>query len=103
MRSVYNSKKDKSLANEVFYGIVDSSALNAYVIFTHNTPGFGGNKTNKRQKFLKELSKSLIIPQAKRRLITPQTPQAVKQIICSCGILPEERTSVQIPKHPPVS
>ena len=26
------------------------------------------------------------IPQAKRRLATPQTPQAVKQIIYSCGV-----------------
>ena len=79
----------------VFYGIVDSSALNAFVIFTHNTHGFGGNRKDKRQKSLKELSKSLIISQAKSRLITLQTPQALKQIIYSCGILPEERTSVQ--------
>ena len=34
------------------------------------------------------------IPQAKRRLATPQTPQAVKQIIYSCGVLPEARPSV---------
>ena len=63
---------------KVFYGIVDSSALNAFVIFTHNTLGFGGNRKDKRQKFLKELFKSLIVPQAKRRLVTPQTPQVVK-------------------------
>ena len=80
---------------KVFYGIVDSSALNAFVVFTHNTPGFGRNTKDKQQKFLKELSKLLIIPQAKSRLITPQTPQAVKQIICSCRILPEECTYVQ--------
>ena len=95
MRSVYNSKKDKLLAKRVLYGIVDSSAVNAFVIFTHNTPGFGENRKDKRQKFFIELSKSLAIPQAERKLITPQTLQAVKQIICNCGILTEECTSVQ--------
>ena len=74
MRSVYNSKEDKPLANEGLFGIVDSSVLNAFVIFTHNTPGFGGNRKDKRKKFLKEMSKSLIVPQAKRRLVTLQAP-----------------------------
>ena len=71
-----------------FYGIVDSSALNAFVIFIHDVPGFGGTGKT-RLKFLKELSISLIPPQAKRRLVTPQTTQVLKQIICNCGILPE--------------
>ena len=79
---------------KIFYGIVDNSTLNAFIIFTHNIPGFRGNRQDKRQKFLKELSKSLIVTQAKRRLATFQTPQAVKQIIYSCGILPEARPSV---------
>ena len=43
-------------------------------------------------KFLKELSKSLIVPQAKFRLVTPQ---AIKQNICGCGVLQEARPSVQ--------
>ena len=62
------ARKTNRWSMKVFYGIVDSSALNAFVIFTHNTPGFGGNRKDKRQKFLKELFKSLIVPQAKRRL-----------------------------------
>ena len=78
----------------IFYRIVDSSALNAFIIFTHNKPGFQGNRQDKRQKFFKELFKLLIIPQAKHRLATPQTPQAVKQIIYSCGVLPEACLSV---------
>ena len=69
------ARKTNRWPMRVFYGIVDSSALTAFVIFTHNTPGFGGNRKDKRQKFLKELSKSLIFPQAKRRLVTPQAPQ----------------------------
>ena len=43
----------------------------------------------------KELPKLLTIPQAKRRLVTRQTPQDVKQIIRSCGILPEAPPAVQ--------
>jgi len=33
--------KNKPLANEAFYGIIDSAALNAFVIFTENVPSFG--------------------------------------------------------------
>ena len=43
---------------------------------------------------MKELSVSLIVSQAKYRLVTPQTPQVVKQIICSFGILPESPPAV---------
>ena len=51
---------------------------------------------------MKELFISLIVLQAKRRLVTPQTPQVVKQIICSCGILPEAPLAVQnITQHCP--
>ena len=49
------ARKTNRWPMRVFYGIVDSSAQNAYVIFTHNTLGFGGNKTNKRQKFFKKI------------------------------------------------
>ena len=44
---------------------------------------------------MKELFISLIVFQAKRKLVTPQTPQVVKQIICSCGILSEASLAVQ--------
>ena len=86
----------------VFYGIVDSSAFNAFVIFTHILPDFGGNRKDKRLKFLKELFISLIVVLAKCRLVTPTTPKVVKQIICSCGILPKVPPAVQnITQHRP--
>ena len=51
---------------------------------------------------MKELFISLIVPQAKRRLVTPQRPQVVKQIIFSCRILPEAPLAVQkITQHRP--
>ena len=36
---------------------------------------------------MKEQFISLIVLQAKRKLVTSKTHQVVKQIICSCGIL----------------
>ena len=50
-----------------FYGIIDSAALNAFVIFTEYVPNFGEHKKEKRQKFLKELALALIFPHAHQR------------------------------------
>ena len=74
---------------KLFYGIIDSAALNAFVIFTGNVPIFGERKKEKRQKFLKELDLALIIPHARQSFEVQQTLQDVKQFIRSCGILPE--------------
>ena len=71
----------------LFYGMTDSAALNAFVIFTKNVPSFGEHKKEKRQNFLKELALALIIPHARQRFEVQQTPQDVKQVIPSCGIL----------------
>jgi len=38
---------------------------------------------------LKELALALISPNARQKLEVQQTPQDVKQVIRSCGILPE--------------
>jgi hypothetical protein len=72
----------------LFYGMTESAVLNAFVIFTENVPNIGENKKDKRQKFLKELAPALIIPHARQRLEVQKTPQHVKQVIGSCGILP---------------
>jgi hypothetical protein len=69
--------------------MIDSAALNAFVIFTENVSNFGEHKRDKRQKFLKELALALIIRHARQRLEVQQTQQDVKQVISSCGILPE--------------
>ena len=52
----------------VFYGMLDSATLNAFVIFTENVPDFGEHKKDKRQKFLKELALALITPHARQQL-----------------------------------
>jgi hypothetical protein len=56
----------------LFYGIIDSAALNAFVIFTENVANFGEHKKDKRQNFLKELALVLIIPHARQRLEVQQ-------------------------------
>ena len=71
----------------LFYGMIDSAALNTFVIFTENVPNFREHKKDKRQKFLKELALALIIPHACQRLEVQQTTQNVKQVIRSCGVL----------------
>ena len=82
----------------LLYGIIDSYALNAFVIFNENVSSFGEHKKEKRQKFLKELALALIIPHARQRFEVQQTLQDVKQVIRSCGILPAPSAAPRI--HP---
>ena len=71
----------------LFYGIIDSAALNAFVIFAENVTNFGEHKKEKRQKFLKELDFALIIPNVRQSFEEQQILKVVKQVIRSCGIL----------------
>jgi len=65
MCSLYTTaRKTHRWPMRLFYGIIDSAALNAFVIFTENVPKFVEHKKEKRQKFLKELALALIIPHA---------------------------------------
>ena len=91
MCSLYTTaRKTNHWPMRLFYGMIDSAVLNAFLIFTENVPNFGEhNKKDKRQKFLNGLALALIIPHARQRLEVQQTPQDVKQVIRSCGILPE--------------
>ena len=89
------TRKTNRWLMRVFYAMIDSSALNAYLIFTHRVPVFVGKRPDKHSKFLKELAISLIVPHAKRRFVASQTPYIVKEIICSCEILPAQTQVVQ--------
>jgi len=70
-----------------------------HVIFTENVPNFGEHKKEKRRKFLKELAFALIIPRARQRFEVQQTPQDVKQVIRSCGILPAPSPAPSTTQH----
>ena len=65
--------------------------MNAFVIMKKNDPDFAGNRDDERVFFLKSLSRSLIVPQAKSRLEIIQTPRMTKIIIQSCAIKIEEK------------
>jgi len=60
------ARKTNRWPMRLFYGIIDSAALNAFVIFTENVPKFGKHKKEKRQKFLQELALALIIPHTRQ-------------------------------------
>ena len=70
----------------LFYGILDCSFVNAFVIMSANVPAFAANKRDKRTYFMKSVARSLIKLYAKQRLYGIQTPKQVRQIIESCGI-----------------
>jgi len=82
------ARKTNRWPMRLFYGMTDSAALNAFVIFTENVPNFEEHKKEKRQNFLKKLALALIIPHARQTLEVQQSPQDVKQVIRSCGTLP---------------
>jgi hypothetical protein len=74
MCSLYTTAR-KTNRMKLFYGMIDSAVLNAFVIFTENMPNFGEHKKDKRKKFLKELALALIIAHARQRLLeVQQTP-----------------------------
>jgi hypothetical protein len=77
------ARKTNRWPMRLFYGMTDSPAFNAFIIFTENMPDFGEHKKDKRQQFLKELALALIIPHGCQRLEVQQTPQDVKQVIRS--------------------
>ena len=53
MCSLYTTaRKTNRWPMRLFYGIIDSAALNAFVIFTEDVPNFGEHKKEKRQKVL---------------------------------------------------
>ena len=62
----------------LFYRIIDSATLNAFVIFAENVLNIGERKKENRQKFLKELALALIIRHARQRLEVQQTTQDVR-------------------------
>jgi hypothetical protein len=72
------ARKTNRWPRRLFYGMIDSAALNVFVISTENVPSFGEHTKDKRQKFLKELALALIILHACKRLEVQQAPQDVK-------------------------
>ncbi|XP_044133740.1 piggyBac transposable element-derived protein 4-like [Bufo gargarizans] len=67
----------------VFYNILDVSAYNAFVLWTHIHPGWNTQKNNKRRIFLEELGSSLVkahIEQRKRVSRDPISAAMIRQM-----------------------
>ena len=77
----------------LFYGILDCSIVNAFVIMSANVPAFAANKRNKRTYFMKSVARSLIESYAKQRLYGIQTSKQVRQIIESCAVKREDHVA----------
>lgn len=60
----------------VFYNILDVSAYNAFVSWTHIHQGWNSTKKHKRKMFLEELGNSLVKPHIERRERMPRDPGA---------------------------
>lgn len=60
----------------VFYNILDVSACNSFVLWTHIHQGWNSTKKAKRRMFLEELGNSLVKPHIERRGQLPRDPDA---------------------------
>ncbi|KRZ12308.1 PiggyBac transposable element-derived protein 4 [Trichinella zimbabwensis] len=56
----------------VFYNIIDVSANNGYLLWTHCSPEWNASKKYRRRLYLEELGKALITPQILRRKRIPR-------------------------------
>ncbi|XP_068435159.1 piggyBac transposable element-derived protein 4-like [Clinocottus analis] len=64
----------------VFYNILDVSACNAFVLWTHIHQGWNATKKSKRRMFLEELGNSLVKPHIERRGRVPHDPDAASLV-----------------------
>ena len=83
------ARKTNRWPMRLFYGMLDSSLVNAFVISNANNPNFLVKKKDKRIRFMKIVAQSLIEPHARVRLQAKQTPKLVRKIIEGCGITME--------------
>ena len=88
MCSFYSAaKKTNRWPMRAIYGMIDSAAMNALVIFIENVLKYSFETVDKRNKFLKEVAVAMITSYQNQRLDVNQTPKDGKQIMRSCGIL----------------
>ncbi|KAM4052997.1 uncharacterized protein ACNLHF_005812 [Anomaloglossus baeobatrachus] len=75
----------------VFSNILDVSAYNAFVLWTHIHQGWNSKKKNKRRMFLEELERSLVKAHIDQRERVPRDPAAaalVRQLQSSTSASP---------------
>lgn len=78
----------------VFYGMVNTAAINSWVIHSENISASGGAPLNRR-KFMQEVAKAFIKPWAAQRLLTPTLSISLKRVISDfCKVVRERSNKV---------
>lgn len=98
----YTSKRQSRRWPFVLWtNMMDVAALNSYVVFSTQHPGYFPNRTDKRRLFLRELAEELVKPQMIMRLPIPNLPKSVQDALKRCGVSKptEEEVRAQEPKR----
>lgn len=78
----------------IFYGMVNTAAINSWVIHSENISASGGAPINRR-KFMQEVAKAFIKPWAAQRLLTPTLSISLKRVISDfCKVVRERSNKV---------
>lgn len=80
----------------VFYGMLNASCINSWIIHSENVNKTGG-KVLARRKYMQELVYGLIKPWAQKRLSSPFLPRTVSNLICTVCNLPSPGTAADTP------
>ncbi|KAJ4438771.1 hypothetical protein ANN_14722 [Periplaneta americana] len=80
----------------VFYGIINSSCLNAYVILRHNMTTVGAH-VQPREMFLLSLGEAMMTPWMEKRLVMQNLPRLIRENIADQlgKNVPETSTTLQ--------
>ncbi|KAJ8378620.1 hypothetical protein AAFF_G00238320 [Aldrovandia affinis] len=73
----------------LWHNLVDVSTLNVYTIFKPQHPGDLGGQNDARRRFIKELSKELVMPLIPKRAEgCPKLQRHVLEAMARCGVMP---------------
>lgn len=85
MVETYSTKrKSRRWPMVLFYNILDVSAVNAFIIWSHVNPQWNAKKTHRRRLFLKQLGKDLVYKHLTSRLSIPGLSLMLKTTIHEC-------------------
>ncbi|XP_070836495.1 large ribosomal subunit protein uL3 isoform X1 [Chaetodon trifascialis] len=79
----------------VFYNMLDVSAYNAFVLWTHVDPQWNGGASHKRRLFLEELGKAMVNPLMQERQRLPRNPSAAALVNAARELKPLESDNLQ--------
>lgn len=90
------SRKTKRWPLCLFYGMINSACLNAYIILRENTFRQGG-RVPSRQDFLLSLGEELMRPWMERRIQVPNLPRSTRQELANQLGVPLQEAPQQQP------